>query len=79
VTSFYRQLNSYGFKTIKTSILEVSHTFVSDLFRQDRADLLCQIVRKKTAPPPPAMAAAQQKRAAMAMVRSLCLISELVE
>lgn len=61
VTSFYRQLNSYGFRTIKTSSVEVCHTFVCDMFRRDRPDLLPTIVRKKAAPPPPALAAAQQQ------------------
>jgi hypothetical protein len=52
VTSFYRQLNSYGFRTLKTSSLDVSHTFVCDLFMRDRPDLLHLICRKKPSPPP---------------------------
>ncbi|KAH9259615.1 hypothetical protein BASA81_002037 [Batrachochytrium salamandrivorans] len=76
VTSFYRQLNSYGFRTIKTSSVDVSHTFVCDMFRRDRPDLLPTIVRKKASPPPPALAAAQQQyKQRVAVVSPLAAVS----
>jgi hypothetical protein len=46
VTSFYRQLNSYGFRTTR-SAADVDHTFVHDIFQRDRPDLLTLVVRKK--------------------------------
>lgn len=50
VTSFYRQLNSYGFRTVRSSTAEIAHTFSHELFRRDRPDLLNNIVRKKCCP-----------------------------
>lgn len=50
VTSFYRQLNSYGFRTTRSASADIAHTFSHELFRQGRADLLPSIVRKKCIP-----------------------------
>lgn len=49
VTSFYRQLNSYGFRTTRSVTPNVVHAFSHELFRRDRPDLLCNIIRKKCA------------------------------
>lgn len=47
VTSFYRQLNSYGFRTTRSSMTNVVHAFSHDLFRASRPELLTGIMRKK--------------------------------
>jgi len=46
VTSFYRQLNSYGFRTIR-SPAEIAHTFSHETFKRNHPELLCMITRKK--------------------------------
>jgi len=47
VTSFYRQLNSYGFRTTRSSSRDVVHAFSHELFHKDHAELLANITRKK--------------------------------
>jgi hypothetical protein len=47
VTSFYRQLNSYGFRTTRSSMTNVVHAFSHDLFRANRPELLSGISRKR--------------------------------
>ena len=47
VTSFYRQLNSYGFRTTRSSTPGVVHAFSHEMFRVGREDLLANIFRKK--------------------------------
>lgn len=46
VASFYRQLNSYGFRTAR-STPGVSHTFVHEQFHRDHPERLSGILRKK--------------------------------
>lgn len=50
VTSFYRQLNSYGFRTVKSASAEIAHTFTHELFKQGQPEMLSSIVRKKCNP-----------------------------
>jgi len=47
VTSFYRQLNSHGFRTTRSISMDIAHTFSHEMFRRGRDDLLSAIVRKK--------------------------------
>jgi len=47
VTSFYRQLNSYGFRTTRSSSRDVVHAFSHELFHKDRPEFLASIIRKK--------------------------------
>ena len=47
VSSFIRQLNNYGFKTIPVLLnSSVIHCFAHDYFRRDRMDLLEGVVRR---------------------------------
>jgi hypothetical protein len=49
VSSFIRQLNNYGFKTIPVLLSSsLAHCFAHDYFRKDRLDLLEGVVRKQT-------------------------------
>jgi hypothetical protein len=50
VTSFYRQLNSHGFRTTHSAYFNVTHTFVHDSFKKNQPDLLQNITRKKCIP-----------------------------
>jgi hypothetical protein len=50
VTSFYRQLNSHGFRTTRSVSCSAAHTFVHEQFKRDRPELLSTIVRKKCIP-----------------------------
>lgn len=63
VTSFYRQLNSYGFRTIRSASAEIAHTFAHERFVRGHPELLSCIVRKKCNPrtEKPASASAAKK------------------
>jgi hypothetical protein len=50
VTSFYRQLNSYGFRTCRSASTHISHTFIHEQFKRDYPEGLNAIVRKKCNP-----------------------------
>lgn len=50
VTSFYRQLNSYGFRTTRSASADIAHTFTHELFRRGEPEMLVNIVRKKCMP-----------------------------
>jgi len=50
--SFCRQLNSHGFRATKKKIEQhAAHTFVHEMFQENRSDLLASIVRKRCAFP----------------------------
>ena len=50
IPSFYRQLNSHGFRTIRSVSLNVVHTFSHDFFKRGHPELLSLIVRKMRKP-----------------------------
>jgi len=47
LTSFYRQLNSHGFRTVRSQNNQISHTFIHPNFKRGCEDLLGSIIRKK--------------------------------
>jgi hypothetical protein len=50
VTSFYRQLNSYGFRTTRSASADIAHTFSHEMFKRGHPELLSTINRKKCTP-----------------------------